>query len=130
MPVLAFVRRGICLSRHLPRQMPGAYFWTDKCQEGKCQDPISMRTNARTIFWADECKEDKCQDNILGGQMPGAHMPGPYFGEDKCQEKNARTIILAGQMPRPYFGPDKCQEGPEAPQANFPQNFCQNSEYF
>ena len=58
--------------------MPGPYFVPDKCQ-----DPISVRTNARTTFWA--------------RQMPGGQMPGSYF--------------FAGQMPGPYFGPDKCLEG-------------------
>merc|ERR1719189_1435628 len=111
--------------------MPGVIFWSDKCQEDKCQESLFGRTDARRTnawtqflvgqmpggnFLSDKCQEDKCLD--------------AFFWSDKCQEDkcldpllvrtnarrtNARTHIIfgqmpGGQMPEPTFGPDGCQE--------------------
>ena len=67
--------------------MSGPYFGSHKCQEDKCLDHISVRTNARrtnawTHFWF--------------GQMPGGQMPGPYFGSDKCLNPHFLRTIAKG----------------------------------
>ena len=101
-------------------QMPGVIFWSDKCQEDKCQESLFGRTNARrTNAWR----------QFFIGQMPGGQMPGVNFWSDKCQEDKCLNPHLVrtnawthtdpgrggGQMPRrtnawrTNASMDKCQ---------------------